>query len=165
MDTPYNYIFVCLKNHKWSNKHNNLDCYKKIWNIFHQFQSLHAQYLTQIKNVFACSKHSNLKNGQSSFFPNVLFFTNCAPFFLKIGEDFNIDDQKGKRTWINEFFFYNPFKHIWLKSVFDSENYGFWKCAFNKNCSLFMWSKAWMHNIHDIKSICSQNIFIFKMQC
>jgi hypothetical protein len=22
----------------------------------------------------------------------------CAPFLLKIGEDFNVDDQKGKRT-------------------------------------------------------------------
>jgi hypothetical protein len=28
-----------------------------------------------------------------SFFP-----TKCAPFLLKVGEDFNIDDYKGKRT-------------------------------------------------------------------
>jgi hypothetical protein len=26
------------------------------------------------------------------FFSNVLFFTKCAPFILKIEEDFNIDD-------------------------------------------------------------------------
>jgi hypothetical protein len=37
-------------------------------------QSLHAQSLTEIKNVFACSKHSNFKSGQSLFFSNVLFF-------------------------------------------------------------------------------------------
>jgi hypothetical protein len=26
------------------------------------------------------------------FFSNILFSTKCAPFFLKIEEDFNIDD-------------------------------------------------------------------------
>ncbi len=51
------------------------------------------------------------------------------------GEDFNIDDYKGKTTWIDELFFYNPFKHIWFKSDFDSKNYGFWKYASNENCS------------------------------
>jgi hypothetical protein len=61
--------------------------------------------LTQIKNVFACSKHSNLKNGgQFLFFTNVLFSTKCAPFLLNIGEDFNLDDLKGKRTSINDIF-------------------------------------------------------------
>jgi hypothetical protein len=44
-------------------KRNSLDCHNVFWNIFHQMQSLHAQSLIQIKNVFACSKHSNLKNG------------------------------------------------------------------------------------------------------
>ncbi len=49
--------------------------------------------LTQIKNIFACSKHSNLKNGQSLFFSTSSFiFTKCAPFLLKIGKDFNVDD-------------------------------------------------------------------------
>jgi hypothetical protein len=32
-------------------------------------------------------------------------------------------------------FFYNPFEHISLKNAFDCENYGFWKCGFNKSCS------------------------------
>jgi hypothetical protein len=27
------------------------------------------------------------------------------------------------------FFFNNPFEHIWFKSAFDPENYGFWKCG------------------------------------
>jgi hypothetical protein len=44
-------------------KHNSLDCQKKFENIFHQLQSLRAQSLTQIKNVFACSKDSNLESG------------------------------------------------------------------------------------------------------
>jgi hypothetical protein len=29
----------------------------------------------------------------------------------------------------------DPLEHIWLKNVFDPENYGFWKCDFNKSCS------------------------------
>ncbi len=32
------------------------------------------------------------------FFQTLFFFTKCAPFPLKIGEDFNIDDYKRKRT-------------------------------------------------------------------
>jgi hypothetical protein len=39
------------------------------------------------------------------FFNCPYFFTKCAPFILEIEEDFNIDDYKGKRTWINEFFY------------------------------------------------------------
>jgi len=27
--------------------------------------------------------------------------------------------------WIDENYFYNPFEHIWLKSVFDPKNYEF----------------------------------------
>jgi hypothetical protein len=73
-------------------KHNSLD-YHNFFEIFFIYCKVHAQSLTQIKNVFACSKHSNLKNGQSLFFSNVLFFfTKNAPFLLKIEEDFNIDD-------------------------------------------------------------------------
>jgi hypothetical protein len=53
------------------------------------------------------------------FFQMSFFSTKCAPFLLKIGEDFSIDDYKGKRTWIDEFFIYNPFEHIRFKSVFD----------------------------------------------
>jgi hypothetical protein len=61
-------------------------------------QSLYAQRLTQIKNDFACSKHSNLKSGgQFLFFIDIIFSTKCASFLLKIEEDSNIDDLKGKR--------------------------------------------------------------------
>jgi hypothetical protein len=60
--------------------------------------SLHAQSLTQIKKYIACSKHSNFDNRacskdmfkrQSLLFQS-FFSTKCAPFLLKIGEDFNI---------------------------------------------------------------------------
>jgi hypothetical protein len=37
------------------------------------------------------------------------FSTKCAPFLLKIGEDFNIDDYKGKNIWTNENCLYNQF--------------------------------------------------------
>jgi hypothetical protein len=73
-------------------KHNSLDCHFFFENVFHYLQSLHVQSLTQIKNVFACSKHSNFESGQSLFFPNLFFSTKCAPFLVKIEEDFNIDD-------------------------------------------------------------------------
>jgi hypothetical protein len=51
------------------------------------------------------------------FFQTSFFFTKCAPFLLKIEEDFNIDDQKEKRISIDELFSYNLFEHIWFKSV------------------------------------------------
>jgi hypothetical protein len=53
-------------------------------------QSLHAQSLIQIKNVFACSKHSNLKSGHFFFFSNVIFSTKCAPFFIKFEKNLTL---------------------------------------------------------------------------
>ncbi len=44
-------------------------------------------------------KVDNLFLLQMSFFS-----TKCAPFLLKIEEDFNINDLKGKRNWTNELF-------------------------------------------------------------
>jgi len=67
-------------------KHKSLDCYKFLKNNFHQLQSLHVQSLTQIKNVFTCSKHSSFKSGQSFFFS-----IKRAPFLLKIQDAFKID--------------------------------------------------------------------------
>jgi len=96
-------------------------------------QSLHAQSLTQIKNVFACWKYSKLKSGQLLLFSNILFlFTKCAPFLLKIGKDFNIDDWKGKMTWIDDFFFITHLSTFGLKVILtlkfmDFENVPFIK--------------------------------------
>jgi hypothetical protein len=52
----------------------------------------------------------------------LVFPTKCTPFFLKIRKDFNIDSAKGLEL-MN--FFYNLFEHIWFKSGFGPENYGF----------------------------------------
>jgi hypothetical protein len=41
---------------------------------------------------------------------------------------------------------------------------GFENVALTKVVHTYV-KRAQMHNIHDIKSICSQNVFIFKMQC
>jgi hypothetical protein len=74
-------------------KHNSLDCHKCFWNIFHQLQSLHVQSLTQIKECFCMFKA--LKPREKTilvFFQTSFFSTKCAPFLLKIGKDFNIDD-------------------------------------------------------------------------
>jgi hypothetical protein len=91
-------------------------------------QSLYAQSLKKIKNVFACSKHSNFESGQSLFFSNILFFTKCKSFLLKIGKDFNILTlmiKRAKGLELMIFFLYNPFEHIWFKKVFAPKNYGF----------------------------------------
>jgi hypothetical protein len=53
-------------------KHNSLDCHKKIWNIFHEFQSLHVQSLIQINLFFYIFKAFKLNN--PCFFSNILFF-------------------------------------------------------------------------------------------
>ncbi len=58
--------------------------------------------------------------------------------------------------------FYNWFEHVWFKHAFDLENNGFWKCGLNKSCS-YLCDKV--HDIYDVKSIWSQNIFISNMQC
>jgi hypothetical protein len=56
----------------------------------------HAQSLTQIKNVFPCSKHFKLRVWTILVFFKQFFYTKCAPFFLKIGKDFNIDVRRLK---------------------------------------------------------------------
>jgi hypothetical protein len=60
----------------------------KAWHKYIYF--LHVQ-------ISQTLKVDNLCIFQMCFFP-----TKCAPFFLKIEEDFNIDDIKGKRIWIDE---------------------------------------------------------------
>jgi hypothetical protein len=84
-------LHFCLFERSQGN-HNNLDYHNVFWNIFYELQSLHVQRLIQIKYVFTCSKHLNLESGQSLFFSDIFFSTNCAPILLKIVEDFNIDD-------------------------------------------------------------------------
>ncbi len=93
----------------------------KAWHILEMF--LHVQSIQTSRVDKPC------------FFQMFFFLTIFAPFFMKIREDFNIDDCKGKRTWTNENCLYNQVEHIWFKHAFDLENYGFWKCDLNKSCS------------------------------
>jgi hypothetical protein len=115
-------------------KYNSLDCPNCFWNIFRQLQSLHIQSLTKIKNVFACSKHSNLENGQSLFFPNVYFSTKCVPFLLKIGKDFNTLTLMNRREKGLELIKFSFITHL---STFGSRMFltlklSIWKCALTK---------------------------------
>jgi hypothetical protein len=65
--------------------------------------------------------------------------------------------KKEKRTWTNENYFYNPFEHIWFKSVFDLENYGFKNCGFNKICS-YIYDRG-----HECMIYIIENQFVVKM--
>jgi hypothetical protein len=59
-------------------KHDSLDCHNVFGNIFHELQGLHAQSWTQIKNVFARSKHSKF---ESIFFKCIFFLPNVHHSF------------------------------------------------------------------------------------
>jgi hypothetical protein len=54
-------------------KYNSLDC-PIFWEIVSIIYKVYISSLTQIKNVFACSRHSNLESGQSLFFFQTSFF-------------------------------------------------------------------------------------------
>jgi hypothetical protein len=59
---------------------------------------------------------------------NGTFYCDCT---------FNIDvEGKNDLNWWK--LFKNPFEHIWFKNAFDLENYGFWKCGFNKSCVIYI---------------------------
>jgi len=76
-----------------------------------------------------------LKMGSPCFFQTSFFPTKCSPFLLKIGKDFNIDDFKGKSTWLMKKNYIKNLNTFDFKCVFDLENYGFKKCGLNKRCS------------------------------
>jgi hypothetical protein len=52
--------------------------------------------LTHIKKKLYLQSTQTLRMDNPYFFQMSFFSTKCAPFLLKIGEDFNIDDYKGK---------------------------------------------------------------------
>jgi hypothetical protein len=63
-----------------------------------------------------------LKVDNFCFFSNVFFCAKCAPFLLKIGEDFNIDVRRAKGFELMKNFL-STFEHISFKNVFEHENY------------------------------------------
>jgi hypothetical protein len=75
-------LYFCMFE-KSQRKHNSLDCHNIFWHILHYLQTLDFQNLTQIKNVFTYSKHSNLENEQSLFFSNVFFLYQMCNFLKK----------------------------------------------------------------------------------
>jgi len=68
-------------------KHNSLDCHKKVL----EYIFIIAKFDINIKTI---CMFKTLKSPMWTmlFFPNIIFFTKCAPFILKIEDDFNIVD-------------------------------------------------------------------------
>ncbi len=77
---------------KSQGNHDSLDCHNFFGNIFHKSQSLHVQSLTQIKFFLHVRSIQTSKMNNLYFFQMSFSFTKCAPFLLKIGKDFNIND-------------------------------------------------------------------------
>ncbi len=98
------------------------------------------------------------------FFQTFFFLNKCGPFLLKIGKDFNIDDYKGKRTWIDKKWFITNLSTFGSNMFLTLKFMDFEIVALTK-LFIFIWYRAQMHNIYDIKSNFSQNIFISNMQC
>jgi hypothetical protein len=74
-------------------KYNNLDCHKKFLEYFSLIENFTCSKFQTNQKCFCIFKIQTsrmekikIKN-QTSF-----FFTKCAPFLQKIGDDFNIDD-------------------------------------------------------------------------
>jgi hypothetical protein len=84
-------LHLCMFEKSQGN-HNNLDYHIFFLEYFLLIAKFTCSKLDTNQFFFVCSKHSNFENGQFVFFSNVLFFTKCAPFLLKIGKDFNIND-------------------------------------------------------------------------
>jgi hypothetical protein len=77
---------------KSQGKHNSLDCHKSFWNIFHLIENFICSNLTQIKCFLHIQSIQTFNVDRPYFFEMSFFSTKCAPFLLKIGEDFNIND-------------------------------------------------------------------------
>ncbi len=123
MNIFLNYIFICLKDHKWSIivwivimffGIFFISCNIYIFKVWHKsIMLLHVQSIQTLRVNNLC------------FLFKCLFFTKCPPFLLKIKEDFNIDDYEGKRAWIDEVFFKTHLNTFGSKSVLkimDFEN-------------------------------------------
>ncbi len=71
-------------------KHNSLDCHK----FFKYFPLIKKIMCSKIdknqKKKLHIQSTQTLRMRVLVFFKHFYFFTECAPFFLKIGKDFNI---------------------------------------------------------------------------
>ncbi len=89
----------------------------------YSFKFLHVQSIQTLKVDSLC------------FFQMSFFKPNVQHSFWKLEKNLKLMIRRAKRTWLDEDYFHHSFEHIWLKNVFDLENYGFWKCGFTKSYS------------------------------
>jgi hypothetical protein len=73
------------------------------WHISKMFLYVQSTQTSRMDNLY--------------FFKMSFFSTKCAPFLLKIGKDFSIDDYKGKKIWTIADFLYYQFQHIRFKNA------------------------------------------------
>jgi hypothetical protein len=71
-------------------KYNNFDCHNLFWTINRKFYMLKVLHKSKMFLYVQSIQTSKVDN--PCFFQMSFFSTKCAQFFLKIGEDFNIDD-------------------------------------------------------------------------
>jgi hypothetical protein len=133
MDTPWNYIFVCLKNHK-----GNII----VWIVIKNFKIFFTNYKFYMFKAWHKSKiflhiqsTQTLEMNNPYFFQTSFVSTKCASFLLKIEKNLILMNRRAKWFELMIFYFYNQFEHIWLKHAFNPKNYEFWKCDHNKSFS------------------------------
>ncbi len=73
-------------------KHNSLDCHNVFLKYFPLIAKFTCSRLNTNQNYFCLLKTFKLRECTVLFFSMSFFNTKCAPFLLKIEEDFNIDD-------------------------------------------------------------------------
>jgi len=127
VDTPLNYTFVCLKDHKGSIIVWIVIIVFGIFSINHKVYMFKAWH--ESKMFFHVQSTQTCRMDNLYFFKHLFFLSNVHHSFWKLKRILS----SMIKSMIN--CFYDPFEHIWFKSVFDPENYGFWKCGFNKSCS------------------------------
>jgi hypothetical protein len=101
-------------------RHNSVEGHNLFWNIFRWLERLCAQNLTQIKYVFACSKHSNIESGSSlCFFQTSIFLPNVHHSFWKLERILTLMIRRAKGLEL--------IKNVFIThlSIFGSKK-GFW---------------------------------------
>jgi len=117
--------------------------------------------LTHIKNVFACPKHSNWEWTIFIFLKHLFFLPNVHLSFWKLERILPLMIRRAKGLQFMKIVFVTNLTHL-VQKCFWPWTYGFWKCGLNKSSS-YLCDRRHECIIYDIKSICSQNIFIFNM--
>jgi len=90
------------------------------------------------------------------FFKRLFFLPNMLHSFWKLERILTLMIRRAKGLELMKIVFIT-LEHIWFKSLFDLENYGFWKCDFNKNCS-YICNKG-----HEFITYMISNQFVVKM--